>query len=117
MNEATATSGHQGQAHSQEHAHPGPMVYVIVAVFLILLTAMELTVFYVQALKPVLVPMLLVLSGAKFILVAMFYMHLRYDGWTLTSVFIFPLMIATLLLFSLLGLFAYLSHHMAGVVT
>jgi hypothetical protein len=39
-------------------ASPGVAVYLIVFSFLMLLTAMELTVFYVEALKPVLVPLL-----------------------------------------------------------
>ena len=38
---------------------------------------MEITVFYVHALRPVLVPVLIVLGAAKFALVAMFYMHLE----------------------------------------
>jgi cytochrome c oxidase subunit IV len=95
--------------------HPGAATYLIVFVFLAVLTAMEVTVFYVHALRPVLVPLLLVLSGAKFILVAMFYMHLRYDGWLLSGIFLFPLMIATFLLVALIGLFGYLAHHLQFV--
>ncbi len=99
------------QSRADVPAHPGAAVYVIVAGFLVVLTVMELTVFYVAALRPVLVPVLLILSAAKFALVAMFYMHLKYDGWTLSTVFIFPLVIATVLLVSLLMLFAYLAQH------
>jgi hypothetical protein len=58
---------------------------------------------------------LIVLGAAKFALVAMFYMHLKYDGWLLTGVFIFPLMMAGILLLALILLFAYLSHHMAPI--
>ncbi|HYB92179.1 MAG TPA: cytochrome C oxidase subunit IV family protein [Candidatus Binataceae bacterium] len=105
---ADSTVPPDGQAH---RAHPGAAVYVIVAVFLAALTAMELTVFYVSALKTVLVPVLLVLAAAKFALVAMFYMHLRYDSWLLSGVLLFPLIIATVLLISLLFLFAYLAQH------
>ncbi len=98
---------------THERAHPGPAVYVAVAVILAVLTAMELTVFYVQALRPVLVPVLLILAAAKFALVAMFYMHLRYDRWVLSAVFLFPLIMATGMLLSLLFLFAVLSHRLA----
>ena len=101
---------HGGQVH-----HPGPTLYLIIAVFLIVLTAMEITVFYVHALRPVLVPVLIVLGAAKFALVTMFYMHLKYDGWLLTGVFVFPLMMATVLLVSLILLFAYLSKHLAPI--
>ncbi|MDO8433405.1 MAG: cytochrome C oxidase subunit IV family protein [Candidatus Binatus sp.] len=96
--------------HDQAH-QPGAATYLIIAAFLLVLTAMEVTVFYVHALRPVLVPVLIVLAAAKFALVAMFYMHLKYDGWLLSGVFVFPLLIATVLLLSLIGLFGYLSHH------
>jgi cytochrome c oxidase subunit 4 len=95
--------------------HPGAATYLIIAAFLIVLTVMEITVFYVHPLRPVLVPVLLVLAAAKFALVAMFYMHLKYDGWLLTGVFVFPLLAATVLLAALLMLFAYLSHHLAPI--
>ena len=101
---------HDGQTH-----HPGAATYLIIAAFLVVLTAMEVTVFYLHALHPVLVPLLIVLAAAKFALVVMFYMHLKYDEWLLTGVFIFPLIIATLLLVSLILLFAYLSNHMAPI--
>jgi len=93
--------------------HPGTAVYVIVAIFLAVLTAMELTVFYIGALRPVLVPVLIILAIAKFVLVAMFYMHLRYDGWILSTVFVFPLVIAAVVVSSFLMLFAYLTSHAA----
>ena len=69
--------------------------------------------FYVPALKAVIVPVLLALAAAKFALIAMFFMHLKYDSWTLSGIFIFPLIIATVMLVAMLMLFAYLSHHMA----
>ena len=37
-----------------ERMHPGTIGYLIVAAFLALLTGMEITVFYVRALRPVL---------------------------------------------------------------
>jgi cytochrome c oxidase subunit 4 len=103
------------EAHGGQVRHPGAATYLIIAAFLVILTAMEITVFYVHALRPVLVPVLIVLAAAKFALVAMFYMHLKYDDWLLTGVFIFPLIIATVLLIALILLFAYLSHHMAPI--
>lgn len=111
MSETTQTI--EPQAHAGAVHHPGVGIYLMVAVFLVVLTAMEITVFYVPALKTVIVPVLLILAAAKFALIAMFFMHLRYDSWTLSGIFIFPLVIATLLLVSLLMLFSYLSHHLA----
>ena len=76
------------------------------AAFLAVLTAMEVTVFYVHALRPVLVPVLLLLSAAKFALVVMFYMHLRFDRRTYGAVFFFELFFAAAVIVSLLALFA-----------
>jgi cytochrome c oxidase subunit IV len=110
MSEATQIVDAHGHA---ETPHPSVGIYLIVAAFLVVLTAMEITVFYVPALKAVLVPVLLILAAAKFALIAMFFMHLRYDSWTLSGMFLFPLIIATVMLVAMLMLFAYLSHHMA----
>ena len=90
----------------RETAHPGTMVYVIVALFLTVLTAMEVTAFYVHALKPVLLPVLLSLSAAKFVLVAMFYMHLKFDRWGYSAIFVVQLLFAAAVIVSLGLLFA-----------
>jgi cytochrome c oxidase subunit 4 len=111
MSEATQTATIDTHVPGETH-HPGVGIYLIVAIFLCVLTAMEITVFYVPALKTVIVPLLLILAAAKFALIAMFFMHLKYDSWALSGIFAFALIIATLLLVSLLLLFAYLSHHM-----
>ncbi len=91
----------------EAHAHPGASVYVTVAVILTILTAMEVTVFYVPAVRPVLVPVLLLLSGAKFVLVVMFYMHLRFDSWPYTAIFVCQLFIASAVIMLLHALFSY----------
>ena len=113
--EAHETQGHGTQGHGTDVRHPGAATYLIIAAFLIVLTVMEITVFYVHPLRPVLVPVLLVLAAAKFALVAMFYMHLKYDGWLLSVVFMFPLLIAMIVIGALILLFAYLSNHMAPI--
>jgi len=86
--------------------HPGTVTYVIVAALLAVLTAMEITAFYVHALRPVLVPVLLLLSAAKFTLVVLFYMHLAFDRWAYGAVFAFQLLIAVAVVLSLGALFA-----------
>ncbi len=98
----------------QEQAHISSTVYLIVGGFLIVLTAMEITVAYIHALRPVMVPILLVLAVAKFALIAMFFMHLRYEKWIVNTMFVFPLTIALGVFLSLMGLFLYLSHHLVG---
>ena len=63
----------------QPHAHPTPLTYAKVAGILCLVTLVEFILFYVEAVKPFFVPLLLVLSASKFLLVVMFYMHLKFD--------------------------------------
>ena len=58
---------------------------------LTVITAIEVAVFYVPALKPMLVPILLVLSAVKFALVAMFYMHLKFDHKLFSWLFVVPM--------------------------
>ena len=89
-----------------ESRHPPTRVYVAVAVVLAVLTALEVTVFYVPAMKPVLLPVLLLLSAAKFALVAMFYMHLKFDRAAYSAIFIAQLFIAAVVIIALMVLFA-----------
>jgi len=67
---------------------------VAVAAILTVITALEFAAIYIRALTPILVPLLLVMSAAKFILVVLFFMHLRYDSRLLATVFFGPLVIA-----------------------
>ena len=98
----TAAAGH---AFAAEHAQAGPRTYVVIGAFLLLLTIMEVAVFYIPALAPVLVPVLILLSLAKFALVALFYMHLRFDHVWFSYLFLAPFLNITGLAVSLLWLF------------
>jgi cytochrome c oxidase subunit 4 len=68
--------------------------YVKVALILSVVTALEFAVIYIRALTPILVPLLLVMSAAKFALVVLFFMHLRDDSRVLATLFLGPLVIA-----------------------
>ncbi len=89
--------------HTQQ-THPTVDVYLRVAAALVILTVLEVGVFYVPAFHPVLVPVLLVLSAAKFTLVVMFYMHLKADSKIFTFLFGAPLILAVTVLVALLFL-------------
>ena len=82
------------QPSASEHEHPGTGTYLAVAAVLTIITLVEVGVFYIPAFKPMLVPVLLVLSSTKFALVVMFYMHLKSDHRLFTLVFSLPLMLA-----------------------
>ena len=74
--------------------HSGAGTYVRVAAILTVITALEFAVIYIRAFTPILVPLLLVLSAAKFALVVLFFMHLRDDSRALAAVFMGPLLVA-----------------------
>lgn len=93
---------------TEDHSHPGAMTYIVVAVILTVITAVEVAVFYIPALESVLVPILLTLSAGKFILVAMFYMHLKMDSRIFSGVFVAPLLLALFLIVALIVLFKVL---------
>src|SRR5439155_10338079 len=59
--------------------HPTVGTYVKVALVLTVVTALEVGVIYVRRLAPIVVPLLLAMSAAKFALVALFFMHLWYE--------------------------------------
>jgi cytochrome c oxidase subunit IV len=91
--------------HTGERAHPTVGVYLRVAAVLVVLTVLEVGVFYVPAFHPVLVPTLLALSAVKFTLVVMFYMHLKSDSRFFSFLFGAPLILAAGVLLALLLLF------------
>lgn len=93
------------------HTHPGAWTYVTIGAILTIITAVEVAVFYIQALHPVMVPLLLTLSAAKFILVVMFYMHLKFDSRVFAGVFVAPLLLATTVVISLIILFKVLPYY------
>src|SRR5919197_468914 len=105
---------HEAGRHELEHAHPGARTYTLVGVVLAVITMTEVWAYTQEFLRPVLVPILLVLSAAKFILVVGFYMHLRFDAPLFTGVFGFGLAVAgsviTALLF-LFGQYPFPIHH------
>ena len=67
--------------------HPDALEYIKVGAILAVITAVEVAVYYVDALEGALLAILLVLSAAKFVLVALWFMHLRFDNRLLTIAF------------------------------
>ena len=102
---------------AHEAGHQSAGMYVKIGIVLFVLTALEVGLYEftygsragasAAALQPFFVPLLLLLSAAKFALVAMFYMHLKQDHRLFTGVFVFPLIIATVIILALIVLEAY----------
>ena len=100
--------GHTHDAHGHDEHHVGWKKYVVIGVILTVITAVEVAIFYIEALAPVLVPALLVLSAAKFFLVVMYYMHLKVDHPIFGRVFWLPLILAVLVVAGMVILFKVL---------
>jgi cytochrome c oxidase subunit 4 len=98
-----------GEVHA--HARPTWSTYKWVALVLIVITVIEVWVYYIPEFvaSRLFVPSLLIMSAAKFIIVVMFYMHLRYDHKLFRALFTGPLIIAVLTIISLLFLFGQLA--------
>ncbi len=102
------------EAQAQEHSagavhtgHPTPKTYFIVAMILSGITAIEVAIFYATWLGYGIIPVLAILSTIKFALVAMFYMHLKYDARLFSTFFVGGIALAIAVVFSLIGLFRF----------
>ena len=80
-------------AEEEEH-HPSELEYIKVGVVLAVVTAAEVAVFYVPQLKPLIVWLLLPMMVLKFALVAMWFMHLRFDNKLFRRLFITGILFA-----------------------
>ena len=83
------------------HGHHGPS-YMAIFWWLAVLTVLELIVIYTPMSKVAIGILLIALASSKATLVAMYFMHLKFETRTLGLVAITPLLIATLLVFVLL---------------
>lgn len=105
MSEAT-TGEHPSEGHGE--AHVSNRTYIGVGAILAVLTALEVMVFYVPALEAALVPILMVLMVAKFLLVVLFFMHLKFDDAIFSGLFTGPMLVSTSVVLAMLALFGKL---------
>ena len=84
----------QGQSAGYGHAvaagaegHPGPEVYIAVGAVLAFITMVEVAIYYVDMAEGLLVTLLMVLSAMKFVLVVLWFMHLKFDNRLFTVFF------------------------------
>ena len=96
-------AGHAGAAGAHE-AHPSRAgLYFLIFVVLFVVTGVEVGVTYFPQIPQA--PTLIALAVVKFLLIAAFYMHLKYDSRVFAAFFILGLIIAAGMLFSFLALF------------
>jgi len=84
---------------ASEHKHPN---YMAIFWYLLVLTVAEIAVIYMHLPKFTLGVLLCAMALAKATMVAMYFMHLKFETRTLGLVAVTPLVIATLLIFVLL---------------
>ena len=90
-------------AEAVHRSHPTPAMYWGIALFLGVITAIEIAVPSISALDPIKVPLLWALAAVKFFTVVGFFMHLRYEKKLYKTLFlfgvfgVFPLFIVVLL--------------------
>ena len=95
----------------QEHRHPDekPLprisVYLFIGFVLTVITAVEVAAFYLNVVDWLLVTAFVILSLLKFVLVVMFFMHLRYDHKLFSIFFTGGLVLAIGVVLGLITLF------------
>ncbi|MGV3707422.1 MAG: cytochrome C oxidase subunit IV family protein [Gemmatimonas sp.] len=108
---APAQHGHGHGAHgAHDEHHPNWTTYWKVAVVLTIITAVEVSAYYIPAWENswIYVPSMLIMSAVKFFIVAAYYMHLKFDHKLFRTLFTGPLLLAFLTLLGLMFLFSKL---------
>ena len=85
------TDEHEG---GTGHAHPTEKDYVKVAIFLGVVTLIEVIVYSIESLKTFLPYILVTASAIKFFTVVLWFMHLRFDSRLFRRLFITGLLLA-----------------------
>ena len=94
------------------HKHPN---YMAIFWYLAILTIIELAVIYLPLAKFTIGALLCALALGKAALVAMYFMHLKFETRTLGLIALTPLAIATLLVFVILPDASFVHHKTADV--
>jgi len=84
--------------------HPTAGLYFKIAMILSAVTAAEVGIFYLD-IGYWIIPVLFVLSAGKFALVAMYYMHLKFDNKLFSYMFVGGFILASVVILLLMLLF------------
>ncbi len=72
-------------------AHPSPKEYVRIALVLAVITILEVSTYYLEPPRTLLIVVLLLFTVIKFSLVVLWFMHLRFDSRTYSRFFVMGL--------------------------
>ena len=91
-------------------AHASNRTYWLIALILAIITAVEVAYPYmtegIRVLDYYYMPILAIMSAAKFFLVVAYFMHLKYDKAILSHILIFSLVLACFITTAMMILFA-----------
>lgn len=92
----TSTTEQSHDGHDDHGGHPSEATYVKIALILAAITAVEVGLFY-KSLSSTAAnnALLMVLAAAKFVIVAAYFMHLKFDNKILRRLFTTGFVLAT----------------------
>jgi cytochrome c oxidase subunit 4 len=102
--EAPVTEEHDEMLHD----HPSDLQYVKIAALLGVITALEVGTYFIEEATTTLLLILLIpMMTAKFLIVAGYFMHLKYDNHLFRRVFFFGLILAVVVFLIMLSTFEF----------
>ncbi|MFM9107761.1 MAG: cytochrome C oxidase subunit IV family protein [Chloroflexota bacterium] len=110
-----SSHGHAIDHHGDDHDAAKDKYYIKIAIILTIITIIEVAIYYVSALRGVLIPALVLLSTAKFVLVVGVFMHLKYENKLLTWIFVAGLFISVTVMIAMISVF-HAGHYYAPVL-
>ena len=84
--QATEDSPAAAEAHAGQE-HPSALQYAQIGIVLAIITASEVGLYYVDFSRGALVGLLMALSALKFVLVVLWFMHLKFDNRLFSTLF------------------------------
>lgn len=88
-------TAHEETVHGAGHAHPSDGRYMLIALLLGVITAAEVSLYYID-IGRAMIPALLVMMVLKFGIVVAYFMHLRFDSLLFRRLFVGGLVLAVL---------------------
>jgi cytochrome c oxidase subunit 4 len=93
MSTTAAPLAHEETVHGAGHAHPTDGNYIVIALILAVITAAEVSLYYVD-IGSAMIPTLLVMMVVKFGIVVAYFMHLKFDSLIFRRLFVSGLILA-----------------------
>jgi cytochrome c oxidase subunit IV len=79
---------------AHEAKHPGPLEYAQIGLILVIITSIEVGVYYIGLSQTLLVIALIVFSATKFTMVVLWFMHLKFDSPLFSYIFVLGFLLA-----------------------